>query len=95
MEGNSQVIFEISITHDETANNWLEKIEDDRKKLSLLISNDIIPVQMVVFVSNFNNFMENDTWKKWYSKISFWNIPTPYSKRIFLQPEGELFIKAW
>jgi hypothetical protein len=91
--GSEKVLVEIGLLHDSTGGKWLDKLEEDRKKLSQPFALGVVPVHVIICASR-GNVCNDSVWTEWLKRLSFWSQPRCFERLLNLEPGTALF-RAW
>lgn len=90
-------IVEVALVHDYTDDNkWREKVHRDRDQLLTLKGLDkVIPIQLLVLISNHDDMEASSDWMNWLETLSFWNDAKNIEVKIRLPQYGQAWIIGW
>tara|TARA_R110001599_G_scaffold275738_1_gene477005 strand:+ start:11158 stop:11679 length:522 start_codon:yes stop_codon:yes gene_type:complete len=96
-KGGHSYIVEVALVHDYTSDKkWRDKVHWDRDQLLTLKGADkVIPIQLLVLVSNHDDMEASSDWMNWLKSLSFWGDAKDIQVKIRLPQNGQAWIVGW
>ena len=90
-------IVEVALVHDYTSDKkWRDKVHWDRDQLLTLKGADkVIPIQLLVLVSNHDDMEASSDWMNWLESLNFWNYAKDIEVKIRLPQNGQAWVVGW
>lgn len=90
-------IVEVALVHDYTSEGkWRDKVHDDRGHLlTLKQQENVVPIQLLLLVSDYDSLGESPSWTNWLQSLKFWNDPKDIDVKIRLPQKGVACIVGW
>lgn len=55
----------------------------------------VVPVQLIVMVSEGGETMEHEPWSEWLESLDFWHKPKPVDLKLRLSKKGQVWGVEW
>jgi hypothetical protein len=91
---DQKLLIEIGIVHDETGDKWIEKLDNDMRKLERLTKGGTRSLQVILLASKFK-IRDNPKWQKWLARTDRWTRPTTLEHFPESEPPGEIVLRGW